>query len=124
MAIRIAGAHNPVNQINFEVELDGGEVLAFTVPKAQYIAKPVMDEYETWFMDWQTTAMSTTKTAEKARAKMHDYDPMLKLFEMVLPADVYVKIAALTRGELQDLDRNWTEMSGITLGESAASAAS
>lgn len=124
MAIRITGAHNPANQLDFEIELPNGEILEFTVPKAQYIAKPIMDKFETWFLVWQTMAMSTGDEGETARQKMRDYDPMLKLFELVLPKETYKQIATLTRGELMDLDKNWTEESGIKLGEFGASATS
>ncbi|MGW4718879.1 hypothetical protein [Nocardia sp. NPDC004260] len=119
--IRIAGAHNPVNQVEFEVELPEEEILSFTVPKAQYIAKPLMEKYEKWYSEWEKQATSPDPAE---REKLRDYDPTLKMFELVLPRDIYKKVASLSRGELMDLDREWTTRSGIKVGESSASNAS
>ncbi|WP_306365439.1 hypothetical protein [Nocardia sp. CC227C] len=118
--IRIAGAHNPCNQVEFEIELTDGEVLPLTVPKAQYIAKPIMDKYEPWLREWERKVTSPdTDPAE--RATMHEYDPMLKLFELILPKATYNKIAKLTKGELMALDKEWLNASDMSVGESSAS---
>lgn len=119
--IRIPGAHNPVNQVEFELELAGEEILAFTVPKYQYIAKPVMDKYEPWYLDWQKRALAVDDESAAERETMHDTEPILALLEALLPKSVYNKIAKLTRGELMAIDTHWTKESSITLGESVAS---
>ena len=124
MAIRIPGAHNPVNQIEFELELANDEVLAFTVPKYEYIAKPVMEKYEPWYREWSALAASTDEELAEQRDALRDTDPILKLIEMLLPKAVYNKIAKLTRGELMAIDQTWTQESGVTLGESGASSES
>lgn len=124
MAIRIAGASNPVNQLEFEVELDDGDTLTFTVPKAQYLPESVMAEYEPWLEDWQKRVRSTSKAGAAERAKMRTYDPMLRLLELLLPEGVHAKLSTCTRGVLMDIDRQWLKESDTTVGESGASVAS
>jgi len=124
MAIRIAGARNPENQVDFEVELDDGSVLEFTVPKVEYLPEPVMEEYEPWLEEWEKKVKASTKASAADRKKMRTYDPMLKLLELLLPAETYSKVTGLARGVLIDIDNQWLKASGVKVGESGASARS
>lgn len=122
--VRIVGARNPVNQVPFELELADGEICAFTLPKVQYIPKPIMDAYEPWLLEWQIKASAVGKNGAKAREKMRDTDAILKLLEMLLPPEMYANVAGLTRGELLDINTQWGDRSDAVLGESGASAVS
>lgn len=108
MAFRITPAHDPSKQVEFEIPLEDGKILAFSVRKLHYFDPEVQAEYTDWF-EKQVKAKKATERATT-----------LKLFELLVP-EHYETLSKLTNGELTEISKYWEEQSRMNLGESEPS---
>jgi len=108
MAFRITPAHDPSKQIEFEIPLEDGKILSFSVRKLHYFDPQIQSEYNEWF-EKQVKAKKAT-----------DRVCTLKLLEMLVP-EHHEELSKLTNGELAQISSYWEEQSRVNLGESEPS---
>ncbi|EME14809.1 hypothetical protein [Rhodococcus triatomae] len=108
---RITPAHDESVQVKFEIPIKGRQkLLEFSVPRVQFLSKPIADEYAEWF--------SERSNSEEG---LKEHDSILKLLELTTTPQVYEALAKLTVGELNQISAIWGEQSTASLGESSPS---
>ena len=113
MAIRLTPAHDPSKQVDFELPLEDGKVLEFSVRKFKYFPKDVQRQYDSWFQEIEGKVKSKKLT-------LRETDFVLKALELVAP-DAYPTLCELEDGVLLEIAREWERQSDVSLGESEPS---
>jgi hypothetical protein len=112
MVFKITPAHDPSVFLDFEIPGKGtAKPLTFKLPKLQYLPAEAYTEYRTWLKEHEADKYLAT----------HDIN--LKLLAVAAPKHV-AAFEKLTRGEIEEIQRVWSEQSKVTPGESEASATS
>lgn len=112
MVFKITPAHDPSVYLDFEIPGKGtAKPFTFKLPKLQYMTPEAHEEYRTWLKAQEDNKYLSTQEIN------------LKLLTCAAPKHA-AQFEKLTRGEVEEIQRVWSEQSKVTPGESKASDAS